>query len=253
MSHSGFTLAAISVAMIVWGLVGAQQGRVANKFELTSEFFMRTYCKNLVRSETVRLSDTPGLNINRVRSILASNQKARSVDFSRMGDLLESTNSTLLDIFSPGKDLKFALECLNLSSNAFSDQFLMVGKVDGLLGKLRFVELVDNRIEHLDRHRLEVFENSPLEALLIDSNQITSVRHDSFAALGFLKYISLSNNRIKLIHPLTFSPTPNLIYLNLAYNRLQAVFKTPAESNATSLPLKSLKYLFLNGILLAQI
>jgi hypothetical protein len=161
---------------------------------------------------------------------------------------------------------RFGLECLNLSSNGLGDSFLSGFWIISdkslihhsalnvfmriFFHSLRLFQLSFNELEHLERKNFEIYDGSMLEALLLDNNQLTSVRHDTFFGLRNLKYLGLNNNRIKLIHPLTLSQSMNLVYLNLANNKLKAVFRTPKYNESelqASLPLRSLRYFYLRG------
>lgn len=127
---------------------------------------------------------------------------------------------------------------------------------------LRLLKLSANKLRHLNRKHFVLFAGtlskpSQLETITLDSNRISSIRHDTFYDLKYLKYLDLSNNWLKIVHPLTFSVFESkLSLLNLANNRLRAVFYTPQfkslYSNATNLtsdttPLPNLKYLYLSG------
>ena len=172
---------------------------------------------------------------------------------------------------------RFQLECLNMTGNRLTEGFLeelkpLQANDAGLynlvaleyFSSVRLAKFSLNNFRHLEKKHFQVFagtlsKQSHLETLLFDSNKLSSIRHDTFYELKHLKYLDLSNNRLKLIHPLTFtSYDSELIYLNLARNHLKAVFYTPllysnATSNQTELDtskmssLKSLKYFYLSG------
>ena len=180
---------------------------------------------------------------------------------------------------------KFNLQFLNLSSNGLRDRFLegfsvydeksiVYSTVYGLLlveyfSHVRMLHLADNNFQHLEHKHFEIFggsggkENpSQLEMLILRSNAITSVRHDTFNNLKMLKYIDLSYNKIKLLHPLTFSfQALTLKLLDVSNNKLKALFETPLSpllnletsnetitttTETTMSPMANLEHLYLN-------
>lgn len=176
------------------------------------------------------------------------------------------------------KPQNFKLECLNITANGLTEHFFNMSSylshsaqynllLKEYFSYLRLIKLTSNKIKHLDTIHFDIFKNtkyeeSSLEAILLDSNRISSIRHNTFHGLNNLKYIDLSNNRLKIVHPLTFSVfNSQLTVLNLAKNRLRAVFYTPLFkdyniSNSTNFdelihnqtnPLSNLKYLYLKG------
>ena len=187
---------------------------------------------------------------------------------------------------------KFNLELLNLTSNGLTEDFLLgyalsndeLGqhtKINSSLFQIilleyfshvKFIKLSFNKLRYLRRVHFSLFRNlnsneSHLETLLLDSNEIKSIQHDTFYDLTGLKYLDLSRNKLKLIHPLTFQPDnlPNLFYVTVSSNELLAVFnyqiKAKFTVNSTAnnssldkisegLPMlstrSSIKYFFLN-------
>jgi hypothetical protein len=160
--------------------------------------------------------------------------------FRRITDLI--TNNTAEIIPS-----KFQLKCLNVSGNKLTEHFLLYQSSSLLtnaqlynhileyFSHLRLVSFSSNKFKHLSNIHMKIFSGtvdkpSQLEALLIDSNQLSSIRHDTFYDLKQLKYLTLNNNRLKLIHPLSFSLHHSQIrLLNLANNKLKAFFFTPTS------------------------
>lgn len=158
-----------------------------------------------------------------------------------------------LDIYGPSQH--------KLNSLVYSSQYHLL--VIEYFSNLRLVKFSSNKFRHLEQKHFDLFnrDTSELEALFFDSNKISSIRHNTFYGLHKLKYLDLSNNRLKMIHPLTFSvPDSQLTLLNLANNNLRTIFYTPAyrdynvsnSSNATysetsEMPLASLNYLYLKG------
>lgn len=201
---------------------------------------------------------------------------------------LNSTHSheslTLIDLFFPNEIYSqraqiehaikigqlntslFRLDSLNISSNGLSETFL-----DGFslssskpsltysalfnlilneyISNLRLLQLSHNNLRHLERKHLELFGVSKLETLLLDHNKLTSIRHDTFYDLKYLKYLDLSYNKLKLVHPMTFSyeSSSTLNLINLQHNMLKAIFKPTALNQSVQFPLVNLKYLYLEG------
>lgn len=111
-------------------------------------------------------------------------------------------------------------------------------------GNLRLIKLSSNNFTHLEKKTFELFSKSPIEGILLDSNQLKTVRHDTFYNLPLLKFIDLSHNHLKLIHPLTFINSFNIFMINLANNQLKALFSAPNINNNQT---NSLKYLYLKN------
>ncbi len=169
---------------------------------------------------------------------------------------------------------KFRLEFLNLTGNKLTEQFLDRSNTKHNIlihssslfftiliryfANLRVLQLSQNNIRHLERKHFDLFTGqvdqrqeaalSKLEVILLNSNQLVSIRHDTFYDLNALKYVDLSGNKLKLIHPLTFSFANSLEFLNLANNLLRALYNTPShdDSNRTS-SLPNLKAIYLTG------
>jgi hypothetical protein len=177
---------------------------------------------------------------------------------------------------------KFQLKSLNLTANGLTEQFLDIYSTTNLqlilqnslvLTKLnhlvisyfshvRLLKFTSNNFKHLEQKHFDLFSKaSQLEAVFLDSNQISSIRHNTFYSLTKLKYLDLSNNKLKILHPLTFSmPDLQLTLLNLANNNLRTIFYTPKyrdfnvsnSTNATyfestEMSLANLNYLYLKG------
>jgi hypothetical protein len=185
-----------------------------------------------------------------------------------LGDVQQSI-ATLIDI----KTSKFQLEFLNLTQNGLVEEYLdtyglkspfnslkqtnfFTHIISSYFSQLKVLQLSHNQLSHLNRSHFEMFSGtnqiSQLEIILLNSNKLTFIRHDTFYDFQYLKYIDLSNNRLKLVHPLTFSfaSSMHIEFINLSNNQLKAVFNTPFYKNS-SLPTKrslpNLKYLYLNG------
>lgn len=178
---------------------------------------------------------------------------------------------------------RFKLEFLNASSMGLEDHHLETYGPNSSYAHLkdsewfslilkryfamiRVLQLSANKLSNLNPSHFELFSGderhpSMMEAILLNSNQITFIRHDTFYALKKLKYIDLSNNKLKMIHPLTFMHSIHLYTLKLSNNKLKAIYNTPkADSelitgfinfNATKLnstrSLPDLRNLYLNG------
>jgi hypothetical protein len=197
--------------------------------------------------------------------------------------------NTLAELFFPLNDLsntrqsieslinlktsRFQLEFLNLTQNGLDEEYLdtyglkspfsslaqtnlFPHIISSYFSQLKVLQLSHNQLRHLNRSHFEMFsgtnQSSQLEIILLNSNRLTFIRHDTFYDFQYLKYIDLSNNRLKLVHPLTFSfaSSIHIELINLSNNRLKAVFNTPFYQNSslsTKRSLPNLKYLFLNG------
>ena len=150
-----------------------------------------------------------------------------------------STNQMDIKMF----DLKF----LNLSSNGLQEAFLEDYSINfnqsvhstlfdfvvkNYFSKVRVLKLSFNSIKTLKRDHFDIFSGdsdmpSNLEGLMLDNNNLKSLKYDTFYDLKNLKFLDLSSNGLKLVHPLTFSYpyfARSLFYLNLRDNRLSAVY-----------------------------
>jgi hypothetical protein len=142
---------------------------------------------------------------------------------------------------------KFELQSLNLTGNGLSESFLTGYALNSdntlvnsslfqvlmfeYFSKVKILKLSFNRFQHLRQEHFDMFynlktEESGLEAVLLDSNELQSIRHDTFHRLNNLKYLDLSRNKLRLIHPLTLQLVyfPSLIYVDLSHNKLAALF-----------------------------
>ncbi|RNA06791.1 immunoglobulin superfamily member 10 isoform X1 [Brachionus plicatilis] len=142
---------------------------------------------------------------------------------------------------------KFDLQFLNLSSNSLQDSFLADFALNSnqtfhstlfdfilkkFFSKVKVLKLSFNSIQVLKRDHFKIFAgdsdmSSSLEGIMVDNNNLKSLKHDTFYDLKFLKFLDLSSNSLKIIHPLTFSYpyfTQSLFYLNLKDNQLSGVY-----------------------------
>ncbi|NXC38663.1 TLR22 protein, partial [Penelope pileata] len=86
----------------------------------------------------------------------------------------------------------------------------------GLTGKITALNLAHNRIKQVRAHDLQQAVN--LRALLLQSNQISSIDEDSFGSLGKLELLDLSDNSLARLSPLWFGPLFSLQHLRIQGN-----------------------------------
>ncbi|NXX46097.1 TLR21 protein, partial [Tricholaema leucomelas] len=86
----------------------------------------------------------------------------------------------------------------------------------GLMGKLRVLNLAHNRIKHIRSQDLQQAVN--LRTLLLQSNKISSIDEDSFLSLGKLQLLDLSNNSLAHLSPAWFERLFSLQHLHLQGN-----------------------------------
>ncbi|NXS74850.1 TLR22 protein, partial [Pandion haliaetus] len=86
----------------------------------------------------------------------------------------------------------------------------------GLTGKITVLNLAHNRIKHIRSQDLQQAVN--LRALLLQSNEISSIDKDSFRSLGKLELLDLSNNSLAHLYPAWFGHLFSLQHLHLQGN-----------------------------------
>ncbi|NXW18907.1 TLR22 protein, partial [Circaetus pectoralis] len=86
----------------------------------------------------------------------------------------------------------------------------------GLTGKITVLNLAHNRIKHIRSQDLQQAVN--LKALLLQSNEISSIDKDSFRSLGKLELLDLSNNSLAHLYPAWFGHLFSLQHLHLQGN-----------------------------------
>ncbi|XP_005232555.2 toll-like receptor 2 type-2 [Falco peregrinus] len=86
----------------------------------------------------------------------------------------------------------------------------------GLTGKITVLNLAHNRIKHIQSQDLQQAVN--LRALLLQSNNISSIDADSFRSLGKLELLDLSNNSLAYLYPAWFGQLFSLQHLHLQGN-----------------------------------
>ncbi|KFV18330.1 Toll-like receptor 2 type-1, partial [Tauraco erythrolophus] len=86
----------------------------------------------------------------------------------------------------------------------------------GLTGKITVLNLAHNRIKHVRSQDLQQSVN--LRALLLQSNEISSIDEDSFRSLGKLELLDLSNNSLAHLSPAWFGHLFSLQHLHLQGN-----------------------------------
>jgi Leucine-rich repeat (LRR) protein len=65
--------------------------------------------------------------------------------------------------------------------------------------------------------------NTRIVHLDISGNKITSIKHDTFNGNWYLLWLSLANNSITEIHPLTFRNNSGLCYLDISRNKINSL------------------------------
>uniref|UniRef100_A0A8B9Z770 Toll-like receptor 2 n=1 Tax=Buteo japonicus TaxID=224669 RepID=A0A8B9Z770_9AVES len=86
----------------------------------------------------------------------------------------------------------------------------------GITGKITVLSLAHNRIKHIRSQDLQQAVN--LRALLLQSNEISSIDKDSFCSLGKLELLDLSNNSLAHLYPAWFGHLFSLQHLHLQGN-----------------------------------
>ncbi|NXC16418.1 TLR21 protein, partial [Corythaeola cristata] len=86
----------------------------------------------------------------------------------------------------------------------------------GITGKITVLNLAHNRIKHVQSQDLQQAVN--LRALLLQSNEISSIDEDSFHSLGKLELLDLSNNSLAHLSPAWFEHLFSLQHLHLQGN-----------------------------------
>ncbi|NWQ62751.1 TLR21 protein, partial [Neopipo cinnamomea] len=86
----------------------------------------------------------------------------------------------------------------------------------GLTAKITMLNLAHNRIKHIRSQDLQQAVN--LRALLLQSNEISSVDEDSFQSLEKLELLDLSNNSLAHLSPVWFEHLFSLQHLHLQGN-----------------------------------
>ncbi|XP_066937429.1 carboxypeptidase N subunit 2-like isoform X3 [Macrobrachium rosenbergii] len=99
---------------------------------------------------------------------------------------------------------------VNISDRAFA----------GLESHLEWLELGNNRLDHIPSHALRPLHN--LRQLDLDSNKITEIQEDAFHGYGdTIKYILLDKNHISRIPPNAFRDLHSLEWLKLSHNNIK--------------------------------
>jgi hypothetical protein len=165
----------------------------------------------------------------------------------------------------------FKLDFLLLESNDLDENFLELSLFNEqqdttttafqliafeYFSKIRLANFNFNQFRHLKRSTFNIFLNektksSNIEALLFKSNQLISIKHDAFYDLKKLRYIDLSGNKLKIVHPLTFlinSPIhSSLYYVSLKNNNLIAAYDfLPNSDDDSNKFISSLKHFYFN-------
>jgi len=255
-------------------------------YQLNSSTLHKLYYSTLQPNQSLIITNTNHNNhtLNSIQALLATTnfRNAKSIQLTnlnylfkpcrnqslpacRLDELFFSTESNQTNLSNT-----FQLDSLNLTNNHLTESFLEVAGnhsdiylrlVYSYFSHLRLLVLSNNKFKHLERKHLFLFhQHGQLETLLVNSNKISSIRHDTFHDLARLKHLDLSNNHLKLIHPLTFCvQNSQLTLLNLRNNRLRTLFYTPIfkqtinVTNTTTDPiinnssLPNLSFLYLEG------
>jgi hypothetical protein len=261
---------------------------LANDQSINNDYIKNFYFKDLLNNaNSLIINADRNLDTETLNALLVKGRYAKYIEIFKQPQLFKSSVDTeqqkissLVDLMFPfevygHRELieaaidsnklnsdRFQLEFINITycglTNDFLDSFksrpslihstLFHRFVIDFFTHLRVIKFSSNNFTHLERKTFELFSASPVEALLFDSNQLTTVRHDTFYDMPFLKLIDLSHNHLKVIHPLTFLNSFNIFMLNLADNQLKAIFNTPkiSATNQTT-QLMSLKYLYLKN------
>ncbi|XP_009576430.1 PREDICTED: toll-like receptor 2 type-2, partial [Fulmarus glacialis] len=103
----------------------------------------------------------------------------------------------------------------------------------GLTGKITVLNLAHNKIKHIGSQDLQQAVN--LRALLLQSNEISSIDKDSFSSLGKLELLDLSNNSLAHLSPAWFGHLFSLQHLHLQGNFYRDLGESSLFSNLRNL------------------
>ncbi|XP_029866336.1 toll-like receptor 2 [Aquila chrysaetos chrysaetos] len=103
----------------------------------------------------------------------------------------------------------------------------------GLTGKITVLNLAHNRIKHIRSQDLQQAVN--LRALLLQSNEISSIDKDSFRSLGKLELLDLSNNSLAHLYPAWFGHLFSLQHLHLQGNSYRELGESSPFSSLRNL------------------
>ncbi|NXJ50545.1 TLR21 protein, partial [Spizaetus tyrannus] len=103
----------------------------------------------------------------------------------------------------------------------------------GLTGKITVLNLAHNRIKHIRSQDLQQAVN--LRALLLQSNEISSIGKDSFRSLGKLELLDLSNNSLAHLYPAWFGHLFSLQHLHLQGNSYRELGESSPFSSLRNL------------------
>ena len=110
---------------------------------------------------------------------------------------------------------------------------------------LKYLDLSNNKLTSLNQNQMNVFKMKSsgeeivinIEVLKLDHNEITYIKPDIFKYLLNLKYLDLSFNKLKYLHPMSIGAL-NVELLDLSTNYIQEIYKQNYEN---------LKYFYLNS------
>ncbi|NXT31660.1 TLR22 protein, partial [Pelecanoides urinatrix] len=103
----------------------------------------------------------------------------------------------------------------------------------GLTGRITVLNLAHNRIKHIRSQDLQ--QAVTLRALLLQSNEISSIDKDSFRSLGKLELLDLSNNSLAHLSPAWFGHLFSLQHLHLQGNFYRDLGESSPFSNLGNL------------------
>ncbi|XP_010166261.1 toll-like receptor 2 type-1, partial [Antrostomus carolinensis] len=103
----------------------------------------------------------------------------------------------------------------------------------GLTGKITVLNLAYNRIKAIRSQDLQQAVN--LRALLLQSNEISSIDENSFHSLGKLELLDLSNNSLAHLSPVWFGHLFSLQHLHLQGNTYRDLGESSPFSNLRNL------------------
>ena len=259
-----------------------------NSEPFLNQFYLNTdpsYHLRIRYSDTIKNSENIFLSVDQLKVVLREKKAIYKnvLEISGYSNVFSlEPNATLIDLIfglNPEFDKeqvqpqKFQMNVLDLSNNALTQHFLLGFAhsdeqhesqlnttlyqllASELFSKVSLLKLSFNNIQHLRRDHFELFVNQKdikdtmLETLLLDSNDIHTIQHDTFYDLVNLKQLDLSRNKLKLIHPLTLqlSRFPSLFWVDLSHNDLVAIFDFNESSEPTTTSQYSkLRHFYLN-------
>ena len=160
-----------------------------------------------------------------VKTLDLSNNQISAISkeaFVNIGGGLEHLrmNAALLFDNIPPEPMKYLVKLkeLDVANNALT-------RIDGdclrSMGKLRRINLDDNKIRKLSRNSFQGQYHPFLESIQLSFNDIKEIETKTFHGCRALKYVYLDDNKIRKIEKAAFSNLEKLEYVNLEGNNIR--------------------------------